>query len=159
MSSIILNDKQRSESVSELGTESVSNTTMLETSEHGYMMITFTSSLKTHSIKVEVDLSEKEILINTMNVQPKSPGELVLMLKKMVFEMKKLNILHVVQQVTSDDWYHIIKPQNIFHFVNENKQYGFITIKCTIERFPEAVMSALGFDAINSSSNIKTIES
>ena len=118
---------------------------MIETSEYGYMLITFVSSLKTHSIKIEVDLSEKEILIYTMNIQPKSPGELVLMLKKIVVEMKKLNILYVVQQVTPNDWFQIIKPLNIFRFVNENKQCGFITIKCYIDRFPEAVMSALGF--------------
>jgi hypothetical protein len=131
---------------------------MIETSEYGYMMITFTSSLKTHSIKFEVDLSEKEILINTMNIQPKSPGELVLMLKKVIFEMKKINILYVIQQVTPDDWVHIIKPQNIFKFVNENKQYGYITIKCYIDRFPEAVMKALGFDDNNSSLDNKSIE-
>lgn len=122
----------------------------LEKSEHGYLMATFTSSLKSHSIKVEIDISQKEILVNTLNIQHHSPTELTLMLKKMVHEMKKLNIMYVVQQVTKSDWISILRPQNYFFFVNENKKDGYITIKCPIDTFPEAVLRALGFSDINS---------
>lgn len=122
----------------------------IEKSEHGYLMATFTSSLKSHSIKVEIDISQKEIMINTMNIQQHSPVELTLMLKKLVYEMKKLNILFVVQQVTKSDWISILRPQRFFSFVNENKQHGFITVKCPIDRFPEAVIHGLGFSDVNS---------
>ena len=116
-----------------------------EKTEYGYQTITFTSSLKVHSIKVEIDIPRQEILINTMDIQPHSPVELTLMLKKLVYEMKKLNILFVLQQVTTSDWESILKTQHIFTFVNKNIQHDFITVKCSIDQFPEAVMNALGF--------------
>lgn len=122
----------------------------IEKSEHGYLMATFTSSLKSHSIKIEIDISKKEILINTMNIQQHSPVELTLLLKNLVLEMKKLNIMYVVQQVTKSDWLTILRPQRFFSFVYENKQHGFITVKCPIDKFPEAVIHGLGFSDINS---------
>jgi hypothetical protein len=117
----------------------------IDKSEHGYLTATFTSSLKSHSITVEIDISQKQILINTMNIQHHSPVELTLMLKKLVIEMKKLNIMFVVQQVTKDDWLTILRPQRFFSFVTENKQHDFITVQCPIDKFPEAVIHGLGF--------------
>jgi hypothetical protein len=121
----------------------------IEKNEHGYLTATFTSSLKSHSIKVEIDLSQKELMINSMNIQHHSPVELTLMLKKMVNDMKKLNIIFVVQQVTKSDWITILRSQRFFSFVNENKQHNFITVKCPIDKFPEAVIHGLGFSDIN----------
>lgn len=123
---------------------------LLETSEHGYLMATFNSSQKTHYIKVEIDLSQKQMLVNKLSIQSYAPVELTLMLKKVVTEMKKFNIAYVVQQVTKMDWIRILRPQRFFSFVNENKQHGFITVKCPIDRFPEAVIHGLGFSDITS---------
>ena len=50
---------------------------------------------------------------------------------------------------SKSDWIQIIRPQRFFTLVCENKQYGFLTIKCPIDRFPEAVVHALGFSDIN----------
>jgi hypothetical protein len=125
----------------------------LEMSEYNYPMAIFTSSLKNHTIKVEIDVSNREILINTMTIENHSPVELVIMLKKMVTEMKKINIAFVIQQVNKDDWFNILRDQNIFTFVNENEKYGFINIKCPIDKFPEAVMKSLGFEDFHSETN------
>lgn len=119
----------------------------LELTDKKYLMATFTSSLKNHSIKVEIDIGRKEILINTMHIQYKSPVELAVMLKKMVIEMKKLTIAYVIQQVTKSDWINILRAQHIFVLMNENV-HGFLTVKCDIDRFPESVMCALGFNSI-----------
>lgn len=121
----------------------------LEIGQYGYLQATFYSISKIHSIVVEIDLERHEVLINTMNIKSEAPTELVILLKKMVFELKKLNIAYVVQQVTRVDWITIIKPFGLFKFINENKEKDFVTIRCNIDRFPEAVMKALGFNDIN----------
>jgi hypothetical protein len=108
-------------------------------------MLTFYSSLKNHFIKVEMDISRKEILINTLNISTHSPSELALMLKHIVFELKNKDIEFVIQQVTKSDWETILKPLNIFTYINENTKYDYISIKCPIDKFPEAVMKGLGF--------------
>lgn len=113
--------------------------------DHDNIELTFTSEMKTHSIIVELDMITKEALINDMQIQYSSPVELALLLKKMITELKKINIHFIIQQVTESDWLQILKPLNIFIFVNKNKTYGFLNIKCPIDDFPEAVMKALGF--------------
>lgn len=116
--------------------------------------MTFYSPLKNHSIIIEYDLLRQEILINTLNIALHSPSELAIMLKNVVLEMKKKDILFVIQQVTKSDWLTILDPLKIFTFVNENTEFNFITIKCSIDRFPEATMKGLGFTDINDSVNL-----
>lgn len=121
---------------------------IFDKSEHGYLMATYTSSLKSHIIKIEIDISEKQILINEMNIRPEAPTELAILLKHIIEEMKKLNILYVIQQVTKSDWDDILEKQGFFSFVNINKD-GYYIVKCPADKFPEAVMYALGFSYIN----------
>src|SRR5205814_2164908 len=78
--------------------------------------------------------------------------------KKMEIEMKKINIGYVIQQVTKSDWDNILKAQRIFSRVNENKEYGFLNIRCPIDRFPEAIIKGLGFEDIYTKGKINTFQ-
>ena len=52
----------------------------------------FDSNAKVHKIVVECDFIENNALINTMIVKNNLPIDLVLLLKRMTFELSKLNI-------------------------------------------------------------------
>lgn len=108
-------------------------------------MVTYKSVLGTHKITVELDIVRKEALINNIDIEYHSPVELTVLLKNMVNELKKIDIRHIIQQVTKDDWINVLKDDKIFSFINENKIYGFINLKCEIDKFPEAVMKGLGY--------------
>ncbi len=110
-----------------------------------YPKITFTSKLKSHCITLELDVTRHEALINNMIIQQHSPVELVILLKNIVSELKKININYIIQQVSKTDWITILRADRIFTLVNENKLYGFLNVKCCVDRFPEAMMKALSF--------------
>jgi hypothetical protein len=112
----------------------------------GVPQITFVSIRKSHQITVELDIPRHEVLISSMEIQHNSPVELVFLLKTMVEELKKVNIHHIIQQVTKDDWDTILRPQKIFALVNVNDRYDYLNVRCEIDRFPEAVIGCLGFD-------------
>lgn len=120
-------------------------------SENGYIKMTFTSVMKAHNIAMELDLNRHEALINDMKIQSYAPVELTVLLKNIVMELKKLNIHYIIQQVTKSDWINILRPYRLFTFVNENKTYGYLNVKCKIDNFPEAVMKGLGFVDIKES--------
>ena len=105
----------------------------------------FKSTTGTHSIVVELDTGRHEALINTMNIQPGSPVELALLLKHMSDELKKIHIHYIIQQIGKQEWEGFLKAKRIFEFVNENKRYGFVNVRCRTEIFPESVMKGLGF--------------
>ena len=119
---------------------------VIEDSIYGFLTMTFKSSLNSHSITIELDISRKEIMVNTLNIQEHSPTELTIMLKNMVTEMKKLNMMFIIQQVTQSDWINILRSQQIFILVNENKELGFVTVKCSIDDFPKGVLYGLGYN-------------
>lgn len=110
-----------------------------------YPTAVFVSDLKSHSITMELDSIRHEALVSEMKIKYENPVELAMLLKRIVLELKKYNINFVIQQVTKDDWFSVLKEHGIFQFVNENKIYKFYNIKCELERFPEAVMKALSF--------------
>jgi hypothetical protein len=83
-----------------------------------------------------------------MDIKPDAPVELAVLLKKIVYEMKKINITHVIQQVEKKDWKEILKPQGFFSYVDINKD-GYVIVKCELDKFPEAVMHAMGFSILN----------
>jgi hypothetical protein len=152
---VIVTPKIRSKSIENKTEEKQDKTIgyVLEKSKHGYLMATFTSLQGNHSIKVEIDISRREILVSSLNIGKHSPVEFVIMLKLMVTEMQKMHIQFVIQQVTKNDWVSILRPQGIFTLVNENRQYGFLNVKCPISEFPEAVICALGFSDIEKNNN------
>jgi hypothetical protein len=118
---------------------------LLEYGEYGFLKATFISALRTHSIVVELDLNNKQALINTMNIPPFAPGELCVLLKNLVAKLKKMTIAHIVQQVMKKEWLSILKPLNIFKFINENVKDDLVTVMCPVDKFPEVVMKALDF--------------
>lgn len=113
--------------------------------DENYPKLKFVSASKVHTIIVELDAGRHEALINTMSIQSYSPVDLALLLREIATELKKINIHHIVQQVNKSDWTKILRPMRMFEFVNENKVYGYINVKCKTEIFPTAVMKAMGF--------------
>jgi hypothetical protein len=126
----------------------------IKMSKYGYPELSFSSVTKSHTISVELDISRHEALISDFKILDSgSPVELALMLKNMTYELKKLNIDTIIQQVTKEDWNGILKKLDNFILVNENEQYQYLNVKCEIEKFPEGVMRSLGFERSNSVSD------
>jgi len=140
------NTKTETKSNTKTGTEIEAKSS--EKNTDGYIKMEFVSKLKTHSIIMEIDPLHNEALINTMNIGNHSPVELTLLLKEISQSLDKINIKYVIQQVTHDDWNYSLKSNKLFEFVNENKKYGFINVRIKLDKFPEAVMKALGFSDI-----------
>lgn len=119
----------------------------LSMSEYGYPMMKFHSVMRGHTIAMEIDISKKQALVNNMEIKYDSPIELALLLKKIETELAKINITTIVQQVTFEDWETILKNLAIWKIIEENKEREFITVVCSIDKFAEAVMTALGYEA------------
>jgi len=113
-------------------------------SEYGYPMVTYLSALKNHSITLELDIGNRNALINNLDIQFCFPGELTLLLKKIENELTKINITKILQQVTFNDWINLLKPQNIFELMYHHEE-GFATVMCRTDQCAEAVMKGLGF--------------
>ena len=103
----------------------------------------FNSNAGVHKIVVECDFVENNALINTMIVKNELPIDLVLLLKRMTYELLKLGINTIVQHLNMSDWDYI-EPLNVFEYV-ECSIYGKVIVKCDISKFAESVMKALGF--------------
>lgn len=120
---------------------------MLTMGQYGYPLMTFHSTLRSHTIAIELDIGHKQALVNTMDIKHDSPIELTLLLKRIENELIKVNVTTIVQQVTSDDWKVILKPLKIWKIIAENNDMDFMTIACRVDMFAEAVMNALGFES------------
>jgi hypothetical protein len=114
-------------------------------SEFGYILVIFESAQKLHRISIELDVDRKEALISCMKIEHSSPVELVILLKDISTQLKKVNIESIIQQVLPDDWETILKPLNIFNIVNTNPKYNFYNVRCSVDKFPEGIMKSFGF--------------
>ncbi|VBB17820.1 hypothetical protein YASMINEVIRUS_283 [Yasminevirus sp. GU-2018] len=115
--------------------------------QYGYPLMTFRSAMRSHTIVMELDVGQRQALVNTMDIKHESPTELALLLKRVETELQKVNITTIVQQVTYDDWKSILKGLKMWTIVVENKEQGFLTITCPLSKFALAVMTALGFES------------
>jgi hypothetical protein len=113
-------------------------------SDYGFPMVTYHSALKNHSITLELDIGNRQALINDLDIQFSFPGELTLLLKKVEYELKKIHITTILQHVMFDDWIKILRPQNIFELQYHNKEQGFAKVMCRTDKFAEAIMKGLG---------------
>lgn len=115
---------------------------------YGYPIMTITSVLKKHSIAFELDTPRYQALINDLNIQYSAPVDLVTMLKKCEFELSKLGIKTIIQQVNNDDWNNYLKDGGVFNFIHkvENKDSVIATISCDINMLSIGIMKGLGFD-------------
>jgi hypothetical protein len=119
----------------------------LPISQYGYPMVTICSDLNHHAITIELDVPRGQGLINNMKIDYAYPVDLTMLLKKIVGNLKaEYNIKSIVQHVSRDDWVNILIHQNIFNLVLDNQQPGVCTVICDIDKFPEAVMKAMGFE-------------
>jgi hypothetical protein len=131
--------------------ETISHDSATDPGKLNGIKLTFTSPRKSHHIRVELDIGRHEALVDEMKIEFHSPVELTLLLKAMVTELKKIQIHYIIQQVSRDDWFHILRDQKIFSLVNVNMQYHFLNVRCEIDRFPLAVMKGLGFKEMHES--------
>lgn len=116
--------------------------------EYGYPIMTITSILKKHSITFEIDAPRQQALINDLNIQYSAPVDLTTMLKKCEFELSKIGIKMIVQQVNIDDWNNYLKDGGVFNLIHitDNGGIKFAVVSCDISMLSIGIMKGLGFD-------------
>lgn len=110
--------------------------------------IEYASLTNKHKIIFKVDYKRHEALIDTMDIKNDSPVELAILLINICKDMKEKKIERIIQQIYEDDWKNILERDGIFKLINKNNQYNFVNVYVEIEKFPQGVMKALGFDDI-----------
>src|SRR5437868_14166904 len=133
-----MNQKNNNDNNNDDSQEDTNNIT-----DDSYTKLTFVSAQRSHYITVEVDFVRHAILINDPHFAPCAPNELLLMLQNMIDELKKIDIDTIYQQVDPNEWNTMLKQDGIFEFVHNNV-HGFCTVKCDIDKYPEAIMKGFG---------------
>ena len=103
-------------------------------------MMSFNSLTNKHKMILEIDGSTA--LINTLDITYEEPIELSIFLKDVSKKLQENNIKIIIQQVTENDWEHILEPLGYFEYVNKNEEFKYVNISVLVETFPVAIMAS-----------------
>jgi len=106
-------------------------------------VINYKSVLGSHEIIIELDILNSNALFSIEKITLSEPVELTLLLKKITYNLKQINICSIILQVTNDDWKEVFENIKDFKFVNTNEIYNFVNISIDIDVFADGYMNAL----------------
>jgi len=109
-------------------------------------LIKYKSIMNSHEINIELDILNNNALFSIEKITLSEPVELVLLLKRITFELKQMNIFTIILQVSQNDWKEVFENIKEFQYVNTNDKYNYINISANIDVFADAYINALTLD-------------
>ena len=103
-------------------------------------VINYKSVLGSHEIIIELDILNSNALFSIEKITLSEPVELTLLLKKITYDLKQINICSIILQVSNDDWKEVFENIKDFKFVNTNEIYNFVNISIDIDVFADYLL-------------------